>query len=329
MNAPRKEQPVVCVTRPCPGAMDIPGARIVVGPDRWMRDAAEFRTFAREHRPDVLVTMYHDRVDEALLDEAGGGLRAVVNFAVGYDNIDVGACAARGVTVCNTPDAVTEGTADIAWMLLMAAARRASEADRYARSEAYPANGYLGMSDMLGVHLTGQTLLIVGAGRIGYATALRSIGWGMRVLYVARSRHLDFEFAPLGARRVSLEDGLREADFVSVHCPLTPETRRLINRERIALMKPSAVLVNTARGPVVEEAALVEALREGRIFGAGLDVYEHEPKPSPELIALPNVVLTPHIGSGTIKHREMMTGIVAANVRAVLEGRRPPNVVEG
>lgn len=324
-----KNECVVCVTRPYPGDMDVPGAKIVVGPDRWMRDAEELRAFVREHRPQALVTMYHDRVDEALLEAAGEGLRGVVNFAVGYDNIDVRACGARGVTVCNTPDAVTEGTADIAWMLLMSAARRGAEADRYARSEAYPANGYLGMSDMLGVHLTGQTLLIVGAGRIGYATALRSIGWGMRVLYTARSRHLDFEFAPLGARRVSLEEGLREADFVSVHCPLTPQTKHLINRERLALMKRTAVLVNTARGPVVEEAALVEALREGRIFGAGLDVYEHEPRPSAELIALENVALTPHIGSGTIKHREMMTGIVAANVRAVLEGSTPPNVVAG
>lgn len=322
------EERIIAVTRPYPGELRVPKARVVVGPDKWMRDAAEFRAFAAQHTPHALVTMYHDTVDAALLEAAGTRLRVVANFAVGYDNIDVGACAERGVTVCNTPDAVTEGTADIAWMLLMGAARRLARADRYARSEEYPERGYLGMSDFLGVHLSGQTLLIVGAGRIGYAVALRSIGWGMRVLYTARSRHLDFEFAPLNAERVELDEGLRRADFVSVHCPLTAQTRHLIDARRLALMKPTSVLVNTARGPIVEEQALVGALREGRIFGAGLDVYEFEPRPSAELCALENVVMTPHIGSGTFKHREMMTGIVAANVAAVFAGERPPDIVE-
>src|SRR5690606_12740742 len=168
--------------------------------------------------------------------------------------------------------------------------------------------------------MTGRTLLIVGAGRIGYATALRGVGWGMRTLYVARRRHVEFEIAPLGAERVDLDEGLRRADFVSVHTPLTPETRHLINERRLRLMKPTAVLVNTARGPVVEEAALVRALREGWIFGAGLDVFEFEPRPGADLIALKNVVLTPHIGSASRVHRELMTTMVSENVTAALAG---------
>lgn len=317
----------VAVTQRYPGEMDVGGASLVVGPAEGLKTPEALRAFVREHRPEALVTMYFNRVDGALLEEAGPQLKGVVNFAVGFDNIDLAECDRRGVRVCNTPDAVTEGTADLAFLLMLGAARRLAHADRYARSPEYPARGFLGMSDLLGAHLTGQTLLIVGAGRIGYATAIRTLGWGMKILYVARSRHVDFEFAPLAARRVELDEGLREADFVSLHCPLTPETRHLIDARRLALMKRTAVLVNTARGPVVHEAALVEALREGRIFAAGLDVYENEPKPSDELVALDNVVLTPHIGSGTFHHREMMTGMVAANVRAILEGRTPPNPV--
>lgn len=320
-------QPVVVVTQQYPGTMDVPGARIETGPASGFQSPEALREFVAQHRPSVLVSMYFNKVDRALLDAAGPQLRGVVNFAVGFDNIDLALCAERGITVCNTPDAVTEGTADLAFMLMLAAARRLAKADRYARSPEYPARGFLGMSDMLGVHVSGQTLLIVGAGRIGYATALRGMGWGMRTLYVARSRHLDFEFAPLNAERVTLEEGLARADFVSVHCPLTPETRHLINRERIALMKKTAVLVNTARGPVVEEAALVEALRAERIFAAGLDVYEFEPRPGVDLMALDNVVMTPHIGSGTFHHRELMTSMVAANARAILAGERPPNML--
>jgi glyoxylate reductase len=167
--------------------------------------------------------------------------------------------------------------------------------------------------------------MIVGAGRIGHATALRGIGWGMRTLYVARRRHVEFELSPLAAERVELDEGLARADFVSIHTPLTKETRHLIDERRLRLMKPTAVLVNTARGPVIEETALVRALREGWIFGAGLDVFEHEPRPGAELIGLKNVVMTPHIGSASRKHRELMTTMVGENVSAALSGARPPN----
>lgn len=315
----------VVVTRPYPGEMVIPGARIVVGPDEGLREPGALHAFLREHAPDALVSMFHDPIDAAALDAAGDQLKVVCNFAVGFDNIDLDECERRGIVVCNTPDAVTEGTADIAFLLMLAAARRLKEADDYARSEAYPENGYLGMSDFLGVHLTGQTLLIVGAGRIGYATALRGIGWGMRTLYVSRSRHVEFELAPLGAERVDLDEGLRRADFVSVHTPLTKETRHLIDERRLRLMKKNAVIVNTARGPVIEEAALARALSEGWIFGAGLDVYEFEPRPGEALKALKNVVMTPHIGSASRKHRELMTEMVSGNVKAALAGERAPN----
>ncbi len=227
----------------------------------------------------------------------------------------------------NTPDAVTEGTADLAWALALAVARRVVEGDRFARSGDWRRHGPLGMAEFMGLDFTGRTLLIVGAGRIGFGTALRSRGWGMRVLYVARSRHWDFELAPLAARRVSLEEGLAEADLVSVHVPLSPETRHIIDARAIGLMKPTAVLVNTARGPVVDEAALAAALKERRIWGAGLDVFEREPEVHSDLPGLDNVVMTPHLGSAAVRYREMMTEMVAQNAGAILAGREPPNRV--
>ena len=166
-------------------------------------------------------------------------------------------------------------------------------------------------------------MLIVGAGRIGYATALRSLGWGMRVLYVARSAKPQFEFAPLNATRVELDEGLTRADFVSIHVPLTPETRHLIDARRLALLRPTTVLVSTARGPVIDEAALVEALQRGDLFAAGLDVFEQEPRIHPGLAMLDNVVMTPHCGSANERSRGMMTALCAANVRAVLAGEPP------
>lgn len=276
---------------------------------------------------DVVVSMFSDRVDEAFLDAAGSRLRGVCNFAVGVDNFDLEACARRGVLVANTPDAVTEGTANLAWLLIMAVARRLIEADRFARSSEYPKLGPLGMADFLGQDLCGKTLLVVGAGRIGYATALRSLPWAMRVLYVARSAHPDFEQSPLNARRVTLEEGLGEADVISLHTPLTPATRHLIGPEQFEQMKDSAILVNTSRGPVIDEQALADALEQGKLYGAGLDVYEQEPEIHVGLVDRTDVVLTPHIGSAEVRFREMMTRMVSANAQAMLAGRRPPNLV--
>jgi len=290
-----------------------------------MMPRAELLRFVRG--ADVLVSMFSDRVDGELLDAAGRQLRGVCNFAVGYNNVDVEACRERGVVVTNTPNAVTEGTADMAWTLILAVARRLVEGDRFARSGAWARAGILSMADFMGMDLTGRTLLIVGAGRIGFATAMRSIGWGMRVLYTSRSRHWEFELAPLAAERVELEEGLRRADVVSLHTPLTPETTHMIGGAQLALMKRTAILINTSRGPVVDEAALAEALREKRIWGAGLDVFEREPEVHPGLLGLDNVVMAPHIGSAEVRYREMMTHMVAENAGAILAGKEPPNRV--
>ncbi len=317
-------KPIVVVTHQVPGEVVVPGAEVRQSRVEKQTREEVLRSIAGA---SFIVSMYFDRVDKEFLDAAGSQLRGVCNFAVGYDNIDVKLCKERGVKVANTPGAVTEGTADLAWALLLACARRLVEADHFARSEEYARRGPLGITEFLGMDLTGRTLLIVGAGRIGYATALRSIGWGMRVLYVARSRHIDFELAPLAARRVSMEEGLREADVVSVHTPLTPETRHIIDAKAIAMMKPTAILINTSRGPTVDEGALVDALRAKKIWGAGLDVFENEPRVHPGLVGLGNVVLAPHIGSAETKYRLLMTEMVSENARAVLAGREPVNPV--
>ncbi len=321
---PSNARPIVAIPRALPGEVSIPGAEIRMGPvEKMARE--ELLRFVRG--ATATITWVSERGDAELLDAAGPQMRAACNFAVGVDNIDVAACKARGVVVTNTPHAVTEGTADMAWTLILAVARRLVEADRFARSPAYAEKGPLGPPEFVGLDLTGRNLLIVGAGRIGFAVAMRSIGWGMRVSYVARSRHWDFELAPLAARRMTLDEGLREADVVSIHTPLTTETRHLIDARALALMKPSAILVNTARGPIVDEGALVAALRERRLHGAGLDVFEREPVVHPGLIGLDNCVLTPHIGSAAAKYRALMTEMACANASAVLAGREPPNRV--
>lgn len=319
------QQPVVAITRGVPGVPVIAGAQMRMAPALPQMSRGELLAFVRG--ASVIVTMFHDRVDDELLTAAGPQLRGVCNFAVGVDNIDLDACAKRGVCVTNTPDAVTEGTANIAFGLLLAVARRISEGDRFCRSGAFERQGNIFPTGWCGMHLTGQTMLIVGAGRIGRAVAMRAHAFGMRVKYAARSRHLDFEQAPLAAPRVELDEGLREADVVSIHTPLTPQTRHLMNARRLGLMKPSAILINTSRGPVVDEGALVEVLAHKRLYGAGLDVFEHEPRIHPGLLTLENVVMTPHIGSAEQYWREQMTRMVCENASAVLAGRTPPNAV--
>ena len=268
-----------------------------------------------------LITMLSEKVDEALLDAAGPGLRVVANFAVGFDNIDLAACTARGVRATNTPGVLTDATADLAWTLILAAARRVVEGDQLVRAGRW--TGWAPMQ-FLGLPLRGATLGIVGAGRIGTAVGLRAAGFGMEVQYVDAQVNGELE-SRVGARRVELAALLAAADVLSLHVPLTQETRHLIGAEQLASMKRTAVLVNTARGPVVDEAALVAALRDGVIAAAGLDVYEHEPRLTPGLTALPNVVLLPHLGSANTATREKMSQMVAENVIAVLAGREPPN----
>lgn len=269
-----------------------------------------------------LVTLLSEKVDAELLDAAGDSLKVVANYAVGYDNVDVAACRKRGVIVVNTPDVLTDATADLAFALLLAAARRVTEGDDLVRS-----GGWTGWrpDQLLGVQVTGKVLGVVGMGRIGAAVARRAAGFDMHVLYFNRTPSP--VAATLGAEYVPLDDLLQRSDFVSVHAPLNDASHHLIGARELALMKRTAVLVNTARGPVVDEKALVAALREGAIHGAGLDVYENEPALEPGLAELPNVVLTPHVGSATGETRTAMARLCAQAVADVLSGRTPPNVV--
>jgi glyoxylate reductase len=271
-----------------------------------------------------LLSMLTDRVDDELLERAGPGLRVVANFAVGFDNLDLEACTARGVLATNTPDVVTEATADLAWALLLAAARRVAGGDRFLRART-PWNW--GPEFFLGFEVHGKTLGVIGLGRIGQAVARRAAGFGMPVLYTARRRLDPEREAALGVAWRELDQLLAEADFVSIHTGLSPATHHLIGPERLARMKPTAVLVNTARGPIVDEAALAEALRAGRLGAAGLDVFEREPEVHPALLELDNVTIVPHLGTSTLETRVAMGMMAADNLLAALEGRRPPNLL--
>lgn len=270
-----------------------------------------------------LITMLSERVDTALLDAAGPTLRVVANFAVGFDNVDLAACTQRGVRVTNTPEVLTDATADLTWTLILATARRVVEGDRLVRTGTW--TGWTPMQ-LLGLQLSGATLGIVGAGRIGTAVGLRSLGFNMNVLYADQRTNRELE-ERVGARRVELNQLIIASDVVSLHVPLTAENRHLIGAPELAAMKPTAILINTARGPVVDEAALAAGLRSGQIAAAGLDVYENEPQLTPGLVELPNVVLLPHLGSATTTTRQKMSQMVAENVIAVLGGREPPNPV--
>lgn len=280
--------------------------------DALLREVAEV---------EGLLCLLTDRIDAELLD-AAPRLKVVANMAVGYDNVDLAACTARHVVVTNTPGVLTETTADLTWALLLAAARRLVEADRFLRAGKWKTWGPM---LFLGQDVHHATLGIVGLGRIGAEVAKRGRGFDMRLIYHSRSRKPDLE-RQLGIEPVSLDELLRQSDFVSLHTPLTPETRGLIGAPELARMKPTAVLINTARGPVVDQRALAEALRERRIFYAALDVFEEEPLPMDDpLLELENVVLLPHIASASTATRGKMARMAAENLLAVLEGRRPAN----
>ncbi len=270
------------------------------------------------------ITLLTDRVDDEFLDAAGDRLVVVANYAVGFDNVDVPACTARGVLVCNTPEVLTETTADLAWTLMMAAARRIAEGDRFLRRKI---PWIWGPEFMLGQDIHHKTLGIVGFGRIGHAMAKRGQGFGMRVIYYDVYRAATELERELHVEFVELEELLETADFVTLHTVLSDETRHLINAERLKRMKRTAVLVNTSRGPVIDEAALADALEAGEIFAAGLDVFENEPDVHPKLLALENAVVIPHLGSATVDTRIAMGLLAAHNLIAALEGRRPPALV--
>ena len=264
-----------------------------------------------------------EKMDAEAMDTAGEGLKVIANMAVGYDNVDVEAARERDIVVTNTPEVLTETTADTAFMLLLAAARRLGEAERLVRSGGWDA---WGPKQLLGPDVWGKKLGLVGLGRIGQAVAHRSSGFQMEVLYYDQYRNEGVE-EELGARYLELDDLLRESDFVSIHTPLTPETRHLISERELGIMQPTSVLVNASRGPVVDEAALADALENERIFAAGLDVYENEPEVHPKLLELENVVLAPHIGSASIETRDRMAALAAENLRAVLRGEQPKTPV--
>ena len=269
---------------------------------------------------DVLCSMFDFPVNKALVDHAKK-LRMVANYAVGYDNIDVAYCLEKGITVANTPDPVTAPTANIALGLMIDTARRITECDRKLRTLGKGMK--VGVLENLGVNVSGKKLGIVGMGRIGKALAVRANACGMEVMYHNRHQLAKEEEMKLSARYVTMDELLKESDFVSINAPHTPETHHIIGEEELQKMKPSAILINTARGPLVDEHALVKALKGGEIHGAGLDVFEFGDYPLPELLEMDNVVLSPHIGTQTLEVRVLMARTVCNNVIGFLEGDRP------
>ena len=316
--------PTVAVTQIIPEAALRPlraAADVRLWPDDLPPTPAELAELLRGC--DGALTMVTDRIDAALLD-AAPGLRVVSTFAVGYDNIDVTAATARGVAICNTPGVLTEATADAAFSLLLAAARRIPEGIAYVRDGEWRAWRPM---VLLGRDIHAATLGIVGLGRIGRAVARRARGFEMRVLYHGRERQPDAE-RELGVEYAPLDDLLAASHFVSLHCALTPATRGLLGAREFGIMRPDAILINAARGPVVDTDALVAALRDGQIGGAALDVTDPEPLPADHpLITMPNAIVVPHTASSTVATRDRMADLAARNLLAVLGGTPPPAIV--
>ncbi|MCA9835908.1 MAG: D-glycerate dehydrogenase [Trueperaceae bacterium] len=285
------------------------------------RDELLKRVSAKSYQ--AILTTMSEKVDDEFLDVAGKDLKIVANFAVGYNNIDVEACKSRGVRVSNTPGVLSEATADQAFALLLAAARRVVEGHKLVESGTW--EGWT-PTQLLGRDLSGQTLGIIGMGRIGQEMAKRSRGFDMRLIYHNRSRDEEAE-KNLGAVYKSLDELLAESDFISVHTPLNAETEHLLCYEQFKKMKKTAIIINTARGPIIHEKALVKALQEKWIWAAGLDVFEFEPKVTEELLTMPNVVLAPHLGSATEGTRDAMISLAATAIIKVLKGETPSNLV--
>jgi glyoxylate reductase len=298
-------------------------ARVTVNPDDT-RILPRKALLAAVAKTDILFSLLHDRVDRDVL-AANPKLRAVTSMAITPDAIDVAEATARGIPVTVIPPIVGEATADLNFGLMIAVARRMLEGDRLLRKGGFPGSQ---SNRLAGAAVSGKVLgLIGGGGRIGRAVAQRAHGFSMRVLYWTPRRKPLGDEQDFGLAYVPLDQLLAESDFVSLHPPLNPETRHLIGARELRLMKPTAFLINTARGPIVDEAALVRALQQKRIAGAGLDVYEHEPKVAAALRKMPNVVLTPHMGSAVASLREVMANIVVDNIAAILDGKPPPNCV--
>ncbi|MBQ7262350.1 MAG: D-glycerate dehydrogenase [Synergistaceae bacterium] len=314
----------VYVTRMLPrAAMDALGAGCGYDVNEHPRPVTREELIEGVRGREAVLCMLSDRIDAEVLRAAGPQCKIFANYAVGYDNIDVAEAKRLGIMVANTPDVLTCATADMAWALLFAAARHIPAGDRLMRAGTFA----WAPEFMLGSDITGRTLGVVGPGRIGRDFARKARhGFDMTVLYSGRHPSPEFE-AQTDGRFVSLEELLRSSDFISLHVPLTPETRHMIGERELAMMKPSAILVNTSRGPVVDEAALARALKDGTIRAAGLDVYEREPEVEPMLKELDNVALAPHLGSATIQTRLDMGLMAVRNILAALKGEEPPNRV--
>jgi lactate dehydrogenase-like 2-hydroxyacid dehydrogenase len=317
-------KPTVVVTRAIPGAaleLLAQSAHVDANAADTAYTPEELAAHARD--ADAIVALLTDRIDDALLARCPR-VKVVANVAVGYDNVDVAAAARRGVVVTNTPGVLTDATADFAFALLLAVARNVVPADRYVREGRF--REWMMMA-FHGAELGGRTLGIAGFGRIGRAVARRGRAFGMHVIYTGRRRAEAAVEDACDARFVDKETLIASSDVLSLHLPLTPQTRHFLGAPEFALMKSSAIVINTARGPVIDEAALAEALTAGAIGGAGLDVFEREPAVDPALLAAPNTVLAPHIGSATTETRTRMALTAAENVLAVLAGNAPPNRV--
>lgn len=294
---------------------------VEVNPQARSLTTAELMAAVRDK--DALLCLLSDQITAEVI-AAAPNLRVIANYAVGYNNIDLEAATERGIKVCNTPGVLTEATADLAWALLMAVSRKVCQSNEYVRQGKFTGWGPL---LHLGSDIYGQTLGILGMGRIGTAIARRgALGFKMKVLYTANSSKPEAE-AEFAAEKVGLEELLKRSDYLSINCPLNSATRYLIGDKELQMMKPTAYLINTARGPIVHESALVTALRTGIIAGAGLDVFEDEPMLAPGLDALDNVVLTAHIGSATKRTRALMSEMNAQDIINILEGRNPVNLV--
>jgi glyoxylate reductase len=317
-------QPRVFVTQPIADSAlkrlrDI--ANVTINKDA-SKIIARSKLLAAVKKCDVLFSLLHDKVDRAVLS-ANPKLRAVCSMAITPDNIDVAEATRRGIPVTVVPPIVAEATADIHFGLMIAVARRMMEGERMVRAGKFPGSQ---SNHLAGVYVHGKTIGIVGAGRIGQATARRARGFGMKILYWGPRRKLDAE-RELGLEHVTLDRLLTESDFVSLHPPLNVETRHMISDKQFALMKPTAFIINTARGAIIDEKALMRALKKKLIAGAGLDVFEHEPKLPPALKAMKNVVLTPHLGSAVMEVRDQMANFVVDNLQAIMSGGTPPNCV--
>ena len=313
----------IFITRKIPEeAIKMLKERYKVHINREDRQLSKIEIIKRVKDIDAILPLLTDKIDKEVI-AATKCLKVIANYAVGFDNIDIKEATRKGIIVTNTPGVLTEATADLAWSLLFATARRIAEGDRFMRDKKF--KGWQ-PTLLLGYDIYGKTLGIIGTGRIGTAFALRSKGFNMRVLYFSRSKNILME-KKLKAKKVTLKKLLAESDFISLHLPLTKETHHLIEKTEIELMKKTAILVNTSRGEVLDEIALANALKNNIIAGAGLDVFEREPSITKKLLQLKNVTLTPHIGSATYQTRTKMAIMAAQSIIDVLEGKTPKNII--